>query len=272
MPELPEVECVVRSVRPSLVGRAIVQVRASRKQLRVPWKPRWSRLIVNQRIDSVTRRGKWIIVVLDSGAMLGHLGMTGQLTVDNLSGKFDSHTHLVFSLDDRRQLRYRDERRFGSWQWFAELDELHSYLDERLGPEPFALNPKYWLDALSDRKRAIKAVLLDQSVIAGVGNIYADESLFAARIHPQLPGHRLTIKQANSLRKTVEQVLTRAIECHGSSIRNYLDGTGQRGNFQNEFRAYGRTGQPCRRCRAVIECIRVAGRSSHFCPHCQRMD
>lgn len=272
MPELPEVETVVRTIRPGLVGQSIVNVRVGRKRLRVPWQRRWCQSIDGQGIVTVSRRGKWIIIELDHGAMLGHLGMTGQLTIGTRTGKVDGHTHLVFALFNGTQLQFRDERRFGSWQFFENVKSLHDYLDLRLGPEPFALDAGYWRAALAQSQRAIKAVLLDQSVIAGVGNIYADESLFAARIHPQRPASLVAARQATALRNSVERVLTRAIECHGSSIRNYLDGAGNRGDYQQEFQAYGRTGAPCRRCRTAIERVRVAGRSSHFCPQCQRMD
>ncbi len=272
MPELPEVETVVRSLRPGLTGRTIIGVRVGRKKLRVPWIGVWTRAVMNQRIASVSRRGKWIIIELDAGALLGHLGMTGQLTVGAGDNKRCPHTHLVFNLGDEHRMRFRDERRFGSLQLFPTLKELNGYLDERLGPEPFGLHPHYWRAALSGSKRPIKALLLDQSVIAGVGNIYADESLYAARIHPAALTHRLTPAQATALRKSVEKVLTHAIESRGSSIRNYLDGTGERGGYQKEFKAYGRTGKPCRRCRVAIERIRLAGRSSHYCPQCQRTD
>jgi formamidopyrimidine-DNA glycosylase len=269
MPELPEVETVVRSIRPGIVGRTITNIRVGRKKLRQPWSKQWSQLIVDQRIVDMSRRGKWIIVKLDAGALLAHLGMTGQLTVGPANRTIEPHTHLVFDLGADRQLRYRDERRFGSVRYFVDPAKLTAFLNDRLGPEPFAIDPDYWQSALSATNRSIKAALLDQSIIAGVGNIYADESLFAARIHPTIAANRLTPNQATVLGQAVAKVLTFAIERRGSSIRDYLDGNGERGQFQNEFRVYGRFKEPCRKCRTAIERIRLAGRSTHYCPKCQ---
>jgi formamidopyrimidine-DNA glycosylase len=141
-----------------------------------------------------------------------------------------------------------------------------------LGPEPFDLPAKYWRDCLRATKRCLKAVLLDQSVAAGVGNIYADESLFQARLHPSRPAYTLDDAEADRLRRAVAAVLRRAIERRGSSIRNYVGGSGLQGEYQNEFRVYGRTGEPCPRCGAAIACLRLAGRSSHFCPRCQKQE
>lgn len=269
MPELPEVETVVRTIRPGLVGRTILKVYVGRKKLRVPWSGRWSAALVRQPVLAVNRRGKWIIVELRQGSLLGHLGMTGQLTIQPAERAIAPHTHLRLELDNGLQLRFRDERRFGSIQYFGDLRLLQQYLDARLGPEPFDLVAGHWVAALARSRRPIKTALLDQSLVAGVGNIYADESLFAARIHPKTSAHRLTPAQAEALRRTIAKVLARAIDHHGSSIRNYLDGTGERGQFQNEFRVYGRTDEPCRRCRTPIQRMRLAGRSTHFCPNCQ---
>src|SRR5205085_3390634 len=140
-----------------------------------------------------------------------------------------------------------------------------------LGPEPFDLDPRYWRERLTATARCLKAVLLDQRVVAGVGNIYADESLFQARLHPALPGRGLGAGAADRLRRAITTVLERAIARRGSSIRNYVGGSGLRGGYQNEFRAYGRTGQPCPRCRTPIAQLRLAGRATHFCPQCQQL-
>lgn len=270
MPELPEVETVVRSIRPGIVGRTIANIRVGRKKLRQPWLKNWNQLVTGRRVVELSRRGKWIILKLDAGALLAHLGMTGQLTVGPANKTIESHTHLIFDLGANRQLQFRDPRRFGSVRYFAEVAELTAFLNARLGPEPFVIDPTYWRDALRGTRRSIKAALLDQAIVAGVGNIYADESLFAARIHPATAANRLTPRQATALRQAVAKILTFAIERRGSSIRDYLDGNGQRGQFQNEFRVYGRYEEPCQRCRAVIERIRLAGRSTHFCPRCQK--
>ncbi len=272
MPELPEVETVVRDLRPLLVGRRLASVQVGAKALRRRWSADWEARLIGRRVREVRRRGKWIILVLDHGLYLVvHLGMTGQLTVVPADKPPAPHTHVVFDLDrGREQLRFRDVRRFGSATVFedqAALDEF--FRDARLGPEPFDLDPVYWRDILAKTARCLKAVLLDQRVVAGVGNIYADESLFEARLHPTRPGRSLNAAEAGRLRQAIAKVLNRAIHQRGSSIRNYVGGSGLKGSYQEEFRVYGRTGRPCPRCRTPIGRIRLAGRSTHFCPRCQ---
>ncbi len=275
MPELPEVETVVRDLRPLLVGRRIRSVWVGRPALRTPWKAAWNKRLVGRQVGTVRRRGKWIVLELDDGQRLVvHLGMTGQLTATPAGAPVEGHTHRIFDLDDgRTQLRYRDVRRFGSAALFTdETDVERFFVAAGLGPEPFGLDAAYWRECLSATSRVLKAVLLDQTVTAGVGNIYADEALFEARLHPGRVAFTLNPGEAERLRRAVETVLNRAIERRGSSIRNYVGGSGRRGEMQNEFRAYGRTGKPCARCGAAIECVRLAGRSSHFCPMCQKKE
>lgn len=274
MPELPEVETVVRDLRPLLEGRRLTGVWASRRRLRWPWSPAWGKRLPGRRIEQVGRRGKWILLRLDDGTYLVlHLGMTGQLTVTKSGEPRAAHTHLIFTLDDgREQLRFRDIRRFGSAA-LCTAAELHERLlgeQGRLGPEPFDLQADYWQRCLAQTRRCLKAVLLDQRVVAGVGNIYADEALHEARLHPARLACALEAGEAERLRAAIQTVLRRAIDRRGSSIRDYVGGSGLRGEYQNEFRVYGRTGTPCPRCRTAIACIRLAGRSTHFCPQCQK--
>jgi formamidopyrimidine-DNA glycosylase len=272
VPELPEVETVVRDLRPRLTGCRIAAVRAGGKTLRQPWRAAWGAALAGQTVHAVQRRGKWIVLELDAAQrLLVHLGMTGQLTVVEAAAALEDHTHLVFDLEDgSRQLRFRDIRRFGSVTLFDSPSCLEAFFTASgLGPEPFDLDAGYWRKCLARTTRSLKAVLLDQRVLAGVGNIYADESLFEARLHPARPGCELATREAGRLRRAVAAVLNRAIHRRGSSIRNYVDGSGLRGAYQNEFRVYGRTGQPCPRCRTAIVRIRLAGRSTHFCPRCQ---
>jgi formamidopyrimidine-DNA glycosylase len=273
VPELPEVETVVRDLRPCLRGRRLVSVRqTSRQALRTRWRPAWSAAVAGQRVESIARRGKWILVELENEKVLVfHLGMTGQLTVMPAAMPLAEHTHLIFDLDDgEQQLRFRDIRRFGSVTLFPSRQALEDFfIASRLGPEPFDVPAQYWRDCLRASKRCLKAVLLDQSVVAGVGNIYADESLFEARLHPARLACDLDETESDRLRRAVATVLRRAIQRRGASIRNYVGGSGLQGAYQNEFRVYGRTGEPCPHCGAVIESLRLAGRSSHFCPQCQ---
>jgi len=271
MPELPEVETVVRDLRPHLVGRRIAALEVSRKALRRKWSRRWNDVVIGRSVQAIARRGKWIMIDLDGPWLLVHLGMTGQFMVKPAAERRQDHTHLVFTLDDgRHELRYRDVRRFGFAALFALRAELDTFLGvARLGPEPFDVDPAYWRQAVSKARRNLKAILLDQRIVAGVGNIYADESCFEARLHPTLLGTDLTAPQLERLRRAIAKVLTRAIERRGSSIRDYVGGSGQKGGYQEEFRVYGRTGEPCRRCRTPIERTVLAGRSTHFCPKCQ---
>jgi formamidopyrimidine-DNA glycosylase len=321
VPELPEVETVVRELRPRLLGRRIASVTVGNRPLRRRWSAEWDAHLVGRQVRTIQRRGKWILMALvhdpkgDCSALGGmlsrplagvvegyppewprkhgtrrgstsrsfesvlaaelylviHLGMTGQLTVASTKTPPAEHTHLVLGLAGKRQqLRFRDIRRFGSATVFASSNQLDLFFQEiGLGPEPFDLEPKYWHDRLAATGRCLKAVLLDQRVVAGVGNIYADEALFEARLSPAQLGRDTIPRQAERLRRAIVTVLQRAIERRGSSIRNYVGGSGLKGKYQEEFRVYGRTGHPCPRCRSPIACLRLAGRSTHFCPRCQ---
>jgi formamidopyrimidine-DNA glycosylase len=226
-----------------------------------------------RRIREIRRRGKWILFVLDKEQyLIIHLGMTGQLRVMPTDEPLADHTHLVLSLDKgRQQLRFRDVRRFGSATVLAAREQVDNFFRSAgLGPEPFALEMDYWQARLAATRRCLKAVLLDQSVVAGVGNIYADEALFEARLHPARRASDLRSPEAKRLREAIVVVLRRAIHRRGSTIRNYVGGSGLKGQYQREFRVYGRTNEPCNRCGASITCVRLAGRSTHFCPACQR--
>jgi formamidopyrimidine-DNA glycosylase len=270
MPELPEVETVVRDLRPLVCGHRITDVVTGPHRLRRPWRDEWNERVVGRTVQALDRRGKWIIAELDSPArLLVHLGMTGQFTVAPLTDPLPTHTHWYLVLDGRWRWQFRDIRRFGSVELLADAPTLEAFLAKRLGPEPFALQAQPWLVTLNKSQRPLKALLLDQAVVAGVGNIYADEALFAAGLHPLHPGAATTPAQAERLRVALAAVLTRAIDERGSTIRNYVGGSGLAGRYQTAFAVYGRAGQACRQCGTEIGCIRVAGRSTHYCPTCQ---
>jgi formamidopyrimidine-DNA glycosylase len=272
VPELPEVETVVRDLLPLLLGRRIVSVTFGSRPLRRRWLREWDPCLLGRKVHAIRRRGKWILINLGEELHLViHLGMTGQLTVAPADEPLAKHTHIVLGLDRGRQhLRFRDIRRFGSATLVSSRALLHRFFEELgLGPEPFDLEPKSWRDRLAATARCLKAVLLDQRVVAGVGNIYADEALFEARLHPAQLGQDTTPRQAERLRRAVVTVLQRAIARRGSSIRNYVGGSGLKGQYQEEFRVYGRTSEPCPRCRTPIARLRLAGRSTHYCPRCQ---
>ncbi len=276
MPELPEVETVVRDLRPLLAGRTIVGVRQSKHKLRRPWLATWNANATGARVEAVRRRGKWILIDLVSRepeasdpTLRVHLGMSGQFTVVPASEPEANHVHVVFALDDGNELRLRDPRRFGSAEFLPDRVALEAEMNADLGPEPFNLGAEYFRRAVRGTARNLKAVLLDQSIVAGVGNIYADEALFRAKLHPGRAGKRVKTAECDALREAVEAVLTRAIESRGSTIRDYVGGSGLRGGFQNEHAVYGKTGEPCPACGTAITCARYAGRASHYCPLCQ---
>ena len=273
MPELPEVETVVRDLRPHVLGCILGRVTVSRQALRRPWSAAWSRLLTGRKVREVTRRGKWILLGLEGGLVLViHLGMTGQLKVMPADAPRENHTHAIFPLGDgQTQLRFRDIRRFGSLTLFPDEQALQRFFEKSgLGPEPFELELRGFRERLRTTQRSLKAVLLDQRIVAGVGNIYADESLFEARLHPAHLGRDTSAAEARRLQAAIVSVLTRAIDRRGSSIRDYVGGSSLKGQYQDEFRVYGRTGEPCPRCRRPIERLRLAGRSTHYCPRCQK--
>lgn len=271
MPELPEVETVVRDLKPGLVGRTIIRVTKTPEAMKRAEKHPWDRILTGQTWRDVRRRGKWIIQEFASGAnFLAHLGMTGQYQLHEANETCADHVHLELSLDNGAWLRFRDIRRFGALCYLPPGTNPETHLEsEGLGPEPFGVDPGYWSETIRKSTRNLKALLLDQTVVAGVGNIYADESLFSSGLHPGRSGCQLSENEVQKLRKAVETILTKAVSGRGSTIRDYVGGSGLAGSFQNRLKVYGREGLPCPRCKTPIERADWAGRSSHYCPTCQ---
>jgi formamidopyrimidine-DNA glycosylase len=258
VPELPEVETVVRTVARHLTGRLILSAEFTSRHVTPGNRAKLSAHLAGRRIESVRRRGKFILITLDQGAFSIHLGMTGQLLI---SGKRAEHTYAVFTLDDGLLL-YNDPRQFGKIEW-------NPRRVERLGPEPLEISLEEFRTRLR-RKARIKSLLLNQSFLAGLGNIYVDESLFAAGVHPLASAAKLSAPRAAKLHQAIREILTAAIEAGGSSISDYVDAEGRKGWFQVSHRVYGREGEPCVNCATPIRRIAIAGRSSHFCPKCQK--
>jgi formamidopyrimidine-DNA glycosylase len=274
VPELPEVETIAADLRPHLVGRTITRV-----ELRFPTIVRHPEPelfvdgVAGTRIESVRRRGKYILIRLGNQLLLVvHLGMTGQLRIVDEVAALEKHTHAVFVLDDGRQLRYRDPRRFGRLLLGTEDELLASKKMPRLGPEP--LDPEFAADELYRRLRKrrapVKAVLLDQKAIAGVGNIYADESLHRAGVRPTRLANRVTKKAARRLHESLRDSLQAAIVNRGSSVDTYRDAWGEVGGQQEKLLVYGRAGEPCLTCGRPLSSVRIAGRTTVYCKHCQR--
>lgn len=267
MPELPEVETVVRGLRASVAGRRLHRVTALREDmLECPdCDPRrgWSVL-------DVRRRGKLVLVDLSGGDLLAvHLGMSGRLGLAAASAERELHTHVVGELEGGRELRYVDPRRFGHVRLLQRRWLEGSARWRALGPEPLGLTAEAMAEILAARTTAIKAALLDQRAVAGLGNIYVDEILHASGIHPTLAANRLRPAEVDRLVENMERILVEAIEAGGSTIRDYRDAEGGEGAFQNRHRVYGREGRSCLRCGTTLRKMLVAGRGTHFCPACQ---
>jgi len=261
MPELPEVETVVRSVRGHLVGKRIVATEFTSPHVTPGNRDELSERLAGRRIQSVTRYGKFIQVALDKGFLTVHLGMTGKLLI---SGPVREHTYAIFTLDDG-VLLYHDPRQFGSIEWSPSVSPRVA----RLGPEPLEITLEDFR-ARMKRKTRMKSLLLNQAFLAGVGNIYADESLFAAGIHPLASAEKLSKARVEKLYAALRGILAHAIELGGSSVSDYVDAEGQKGWFQVEHRVYGREGEACVQCGGPIKKTLVAQRGTHFCPNCQK--
>jgi formamidopyrimidine-DNA glycosylase len=268
VPELPEVETIRAQLEPRLVGRRLELVSILDSRLTRPLDPREVAAdLQGARVDAVDRRGKYLVLRLDNGgALLAHLRMTGSFGFEPAS-----HERAVLSLEGGDRLVYRDVRRFGTWL-VVDAIELDPYLATKNGPEPLSSSfTAAWLATrLSRRKATLKAVLLDQRVVAGLGNIYADEALWRARLSPLRPANSLEPEEVARLHRSIRAVLRKGIERQGASLRDYAAPDGSAGGMQDEFRVYGRDGQPCPRCRTPIAKTRVGGRGTWYCPHCQR--
>jgi formamidopyrimidine-DNA glycosylase len=262
MPELPEVETIVRSVTPFIVGRTIEAAEFHSARVTRTNRRSSSRAIAGSVITGVRRLGKQIFIELDRGVLYVHLGMTGKLLWNTEPGKYTRATlHL-----DTGTLQYDDVRQFGRVEFYREIP---SNL-ECIGPDALKVSFAEFYARLKKRKRQIKALLLDQSFVCGVGNIYADESLYEARIHPRTLSTKLSKRRALCLYDSMIRILNASIDRRGSSISDYVDGAGERGSFQQLHMAYGRTGKPCSRCGSPIRRTVIAQRSTHYCPRCQR--
>lgn len=267
MPELPEVETIRSQLAPRLEGRALTRVEILDPRLTRPYDLfEVAEELEGDRVLAVERRGKYLLLRLESGlALLVHLRMTGGFHWQPVS-----HERAVLELDDGSRLVYRDVRRFGTWL-VVEPDELVPYLATKNGPEPLGSRfTAAWLRGqLARRKAALKAVLLDQRVVAGLGNIYADEALWRARLSPLRPANALRVDEVARLVRAIRAALRAGIERQGSTLRDYAAPDGAAGSMQEEFRVYGRDGEPCPRCRTTIVKTRVGGRGTWYCPRCQ---
>jgi len=262
VPELPEVETVVRSLRPHIIGRRILNAEFRAGRVLVGQAQKMAAAITGQKIRGIDRYGKFITIRLERGVLTVHLGMTGRLQLDAPPAKW---THAILTLD-RGVLTYEDARQFGRIEYGPGIPERVA----KLGPEPLEITLDEFSRRLKARHAPVKAALLNQVVVRGVGNIYADEALFRAGIHPKRRASSLGRDRVERLYGSMREVLAEAIESRGSSVSDYVDGQGRKGGFQMLHRVYGRTGESCASCGAPIRKITVAQRGTHYCGKCQK--
>lgn len=276
MPELPEVETVCRGLENALLGDVFTAISLRRENLRFPFPDGFAEALTGKTISRIYRRAKYILLTLDDGTvMIGHLGMTGSFRIDEgAAPEPDKHDHVIFKTSRGLTVRYHDPRRFG-FMMLSSNDALHSHPQlAGIGPEPLgnSFNGPELASRLKDRKAPIKAALLDQKVVAGVGNIYACEALFRSHISPKRKSHTITGKRAQDLAKSVRDVLEDAIASGGSTLRNYSQTSGELGYFQHRFQVYDKEGSDCpnQGCNGKIKRLVQSGRSTFYCPSCQR--
>ncbi|WP_204112902.1 bifunctional DNA-formamidopyrimidine glycosylase/DNA-(apurinic or apyrimidinic site) lyase [Shimia biformata] len=283
MPELPEVETVRRGLEPAMTGAVIAKATVNRPDLRWPFPPRMAERLTGARVDRLRRRSKYILADLDRGeTLLIHLGMSGRMTVSgDPLGQFvhdhpmpEKHDHVVFDMENGARITFNDPRRFGAMDLLPTATADAHPLLASLGPEPLgnAFSEDHLVAALKGRNTPIKSALLDQKIVAGLGNIYVCEALFRAGIAPTRKAGRISAARVASLVPIIRQVLSEAIDAGGSSLRDFRQADGELGYFQHSFDVYGREGEPCRRdgCGGTIGRIVQSGRSSFYCPQCQR--
>ena len=275
MPELPEVEITRRGLLP-LTGKTVKNVVIRNAAMRWPIPAHLPQTLKNQQLISLTRRAKYILAEfqndkLEKGTLLLHLGMSGRISLLDRNYPPEKHDHFDIAFNSGEVLRLRDPRRFGAVLW-AGLEANHHALLRVLGPEPLSedFNGKYLHQHIRARSAAIKTTIMDGHLVVGVGNIYASESLFRARINPQTPAKNVTLKQCEKLVVEIKATLNDALAAGGSSLRDFFGTDGNPGYFQQEYFVYGRTGEPCKLCAKPILSIRLGQRSTFFCTHCQK--
>lgn len=271
MPELPEVETIVRQLSPDLTGAVVDRLELhSPHVMRRQTMP--ARALRRQTILQVSRRGKFVRIRLSGHLeLLVHLRMSGNLRLVGHDAKADKHDHADLVLADGRRLRFRDVRKFGGFMLLDDRQSDHEPPLSELGPEPLEISLDDFRRLLASTSRAIKALLLDQRRLAGMGNIYCDEALFIAAIHPATPARAISPEKGEKLWQAMRQVLTQAIEHKGSSVDSYRTPEGKSGNYQNLHLAYGRAGRPCPHCGTLLQKFNIAGRGTTLCPKCQRL-
>jgi formamidopyrimidine-DNA glycosylase len=269
MPELPEVETTRRGIEPHVRGHTITEVVVRQRRLRWPIPDALPELLTGHELLGVDRRAKYLLLRFAHGTLVGHLGMSGSLRILPATVAADKHDHLDLVFDGTLVLRYRDPRRFGAWLWQTAGTTLPQL--RKLGPEPLdeGFTVDHFVAAVRARRKPIKNLLMDQGVVVGVGNIYACEALFAAGIHPNRTGDRISRSRLVGLLEAIRSVLKKAIDAGGTTLKDFTASDGSPGYFAQQLMVYGRDGHPCPRCSSRIARITLAGRSTFYCPGCQ---
>jgi formamidopyrimidine-DNA glycosylase len=270
MPELPEVETTLRGITPHIVKQAITQVIIRRPNLRWPIPPNLSSLLTMQHLLSITRRGKYLLFEFANGHAMIHLGMSGNLRIVEAASTPNSHDHFDWVFGDIA-LRYHDPRRFGCLLWIEGNPEEHSLLS-KLGPEPLTDNftAAYLFERSRKRSQAVKQFIMDSHIVVGVGNIYANESLFMSRIKPIRKAGTLTKKNCEDLVRDIKIILQRSIEQGGTTLRDFVGGDGKPGYFKQQLLVYGRGGEACTHCDKALKEVRMGDRTTVYCVDCQK--
>ncbi|MDD2767469.1 MAG: bifunctional DNA-formamidopyrimidine glycosylase/DNA-(apurinic or apyrimidinic site) lyase [Methylococcus sp.] len=271
MPELPEVETTRRGVAPHITGRRIVDVRVREPRLRWPVPFDLAEKLVGGAVLDVRRRGKYLLLDFEVGTLIAHLGMSGSLSICEQSLPPRKHDHVDLVFEGGICLRYHDPRRFGCLLWTEEPPEQHPLLAE-LGPEPLEgeFDGAHLHRLAAGRVTAVKSFIMDSHVVVGVGNIYANEALFLAGIHPGRPAGKISLARYRNLGARIAEVLAASIEQGGTTLRDFVNESGAPGYFKQVLRVYDRAGQPCRVCGEPIRCVRLGQRATYYCPRCQR--
>jgi formamidopyrimidine-DNA glycosylase len=271
MPELPEVETTRRGITPYILNNKIVKVVVRDRRLRWPVPARLKKQLEQQTIHTLDRRAKYLLFHTEHGCMILHLGMSGSLRVVPANTKPEKHDHIDIVFKSGQCLRFRDPRRFGSIHW-TRRDPLRHKLLKNLGPEPLAngLNGEHLYARSRKRIQPVKTFIMDSRTVAGIGNIYANEALFFAGIHPKCKACRISRQRYNDLSDAIKDILQRALDKGGTTLRDFMNGEGNPGYFRQELQVYGRAGETCRQCGEAIMEIRLGQRSTFYCPRCQR--
>ncbi len=271
MPELPEVETTARGIAPYIEGQTIKQIIVRQPLLRWPVPENLNRILTDATINSVSRRAKYLLILTDKGTVIVHLGMSGSLRILPADKPAVKHDHIDFEFNNDTLLRYNDPRRFGAVLWTTQPPAQHDLLKD-LGPEPLlpGFDGNHFYQQSRNRKIPIKSFIMDSHVVVGVGNIYANEALFMAGIHPSRHAGRISLTRYQVLADCIKSVLQNAIQQGGTTLRNFVNESGNPGYFKQQLRVYGRAGMPCILCSLALKEIRISNRSTVFCSSCQK--